>query len=87
MSILLLKGVPPMGKRQHVVKNGDVWQVKGEGNSRATKNFQTQRDAIEHARGIAQNQESEVVIHGRDGKIRDSDSYGRDPNPPKDKKH
>jgi len=29
----------------------------------------------------------EVVIHRKDGSIRDSDSYGNDPNPPKDKKH
>jgi len=28
-----------------------------------------------------------VVIHGRDGKIRDKDSYGNDPVPPKDKKN
>jgi hypothetical protein len=27
------------------------------------------------------------VIHRRDGKVRDSDSYGNDPNPPKDKRH
>jgi hypothetical protein len=29
----------------------------------------------------------EVVTHGRDGKIRDSDSFGHDPHPPKDRKH
>jgi hypothetical protein len=27
------------------------------------------------------------VIHRKDSSIRDSDSYGNDPNPPKDKKH
>jgi hypothetical protein len=27
------------------------------------------------------------VIHRPDGTIRDKDSYGNDPNPPKDKKH
>jgi len=30
---------------------------------------------------------SEVVIHRRDGSIRDSDSYRRDPNPSTDTKH
>lgn len=76
-----------MGKNQHVVKNGDKWSVKGAGNEKATKNFDTQKQAIDHAKSIAKNQKSEVVIHGRDGKIRDKDSYGNDPNPPKDTKH
>lgn len=76
-----------MGKDQHVTKHPDGWQVKGEGNQRATKVVDTQKQAIEVAKEIAKNQESEVVIHRRDGKIRDSDSYGRDPNPPRDKVH
>jgi hypothetical protein len=44
-------------------------------------------EATERAREIAINQRSEVVIHRRDGRIRDSDSYGNDPNPPRDRKH
>ncbi len=76
-----------MGKNQHVVKHTDGWAVKGAGNSKATKVTSTQKEAIEAAREIAINQESEVVIHGKDGKIRDKDSYGNDPHPPKDKKH
>ncbi len=76
-----------MGKNQHVVKHDNGWAVKGEGNSQATSVTKTQKEAIEIARGIAINQKSEVVIHGTDGKIRDKDSYGKDPNPPKDKKH
>ncbi len=76
-----------MGKNQHVVTHPDGWAVKGEGNEKATKVVDTQKEAIEIAREIAKNQESELVIHGKDGKIRDKDSYGNDPNPPKDKKH
>lgn len=34
---------------------------------------------------IAQNQHSELVIHGRNGQIRDKDSHGHDPCPPKAK--
>lgn len=74
------------GKNQHVVPGSDGWGVRGEKNSRLTSIHQTQAEAIERAREIAINQESEVVIHGRDGKIRDKDSYGNDPCPPKDKK-
>ena len=77
-----------MGKNQHVTRRQDGnWQVKGEKNEKATSIHNTQAEAIKAARGIAINQRSEVVIHGRDGKIRDKDSYGNDPNPPKDKKY
>jgi uncharacterized protein YdaT len=76
-----------MGKNQHVVKTDDGWGVKGAGNSRLTSEHKTQQKAINAAIPIAKHQKSEVVIHGRDGKIRDTDSYGLDPCPPKDKKH
>ena len=35
----------------------------------------------------AKKKKTEVVIHGRNGKIRSKDSYGNDPNPPKDREH
>lgn len=76
-----------MKKNQHVVPKGDEWAVKGEGNNKATRVVDTQAEAIKIAREIAINQESELVIHGKDGKIRDKDSYGKDPCPPKDKKY
>lgn len=77
-----------MAKRnQHVVPLGNGWAVKGEGSKKFTVITETQRDAITVARGIAKSNRSELVIHGKDGKIRDKDSYGNDPNPPQDKKH
>jgi uncharacterized protein YdaT len=77
-----------MAKRnQHVVPLGNGWAVKGEGSKKFTVITENQRDAITVAREIAKNNRSEIVIHGKDGKIRDKDSYGNDPNPPKDKKH
>jgi len=77
-----------MAKRnQHVVPLGNGWAVKGEGSKKFTVITETQRDAITVAKGIAKNNKSELVIHGKDGKIRDKDSYGNDPNPPKDKRH
>jgi hypothetical protein len=72
---------------QHVVRRPDGWAVRGAGNSRDTTHHPTQAEAIDAARAIAQNQRSEVVIHGRDGRIRDKDSFGPDPNPPRDRKH
>jgi len=76
-----------MGKNQHVVPFGNEWAIKGEGNQKFTKITKTQKEAIEAAREIAIHQKSEVVIHDRSGKIRDKDSYGNDPFPPKDKKY
>lgn len=74
-------------KNQHVVPKGNQWAVKGAGNQKPTKVTDTQKQAIEAAKTIAKNQGSDVVIHGQDGKIRDRDSYGNDPNPPTDTKH
>lgn len=71
------------GKNQHVVPHSDGWAVKGEGNKRATSVHDTQRQAADAAREIARNQQSELVIHRPDGRIRDKDSYGNDPFPPK----
>lgn len=75
--------VRDMGKNQHVTPHGDQWQVKGAGNQKATAVTQTQQQAINIARGIAQNQKSELVIHGQNGQIRQKDSFGNDPYPPK----
>ncbi len=73
-------------KNQHVVRLGNGWAVKKEGSTSFTVITERQKDAIIVAREIAKNNKSELIIHGRDGKIRDKDSYGNDPNPPKDKK-
>jgi len=76
-----------MGKNQWVTKRQNGWAVTGEGNKRATVITRTQKEATDIAKNIAKNQKSEVIIQGRDGKIRSKDSYGNDPNPPKDKEH
>ncbi|KAF2956262.1 DUF2188 domain-containing protein [Marinitoga sp. 38H-ov] len=74
-----------MGKKknQHVVPHNGGWAVRGEGNKKVTKKFDTQKDAIDFGKEIAKNQKSELIIHRKDGKIRDKNSYGNDPYPPK----
>lgn len=67
------------GKNQHVTKHPDGWQVKGAGNAKATKVTPTQKEAINIARDIAKNQASELIIHGKNGQIRQKDSQGNDP--------
>lgn len=75
-----------MGKNQHVTYKNGTWRVLGEGNSRATVNTRTKQEAVNIGRSIAKNQHSELVIHNKNGRISDKDSYGNDPCPPKDTK-
>lgn len=71
----------------HVVKHPDGWATKKEGAGRAGSVHDTKAKALEQARTQAKREHVEVVIHGKDSKIQDSDSYGKDPHPPKDRKH
>lgn len=71
----------------HVVPHKDRWATKKEGSQRAGAVVDTQKVAIGRAQEQAKREHVEVVIHRKDGTIRDSDSYGNDSFPPKDKKH
>lgn len=68
---------------QHVTPRGSKWSVRKAGASRASGVFDTQKEAVKEARKLARNQKTELYIHGRDGRIRERDSYGNDPYPPK----
>lgn len=70
-------------KNQHVVPHPRGWAVKSAGNSRATSVHGTQSEAIAAAREIAIRRGSEVLVHGKDGRIRERNIYGGDPFPPK----
>ena len=70
-------------KNQHVVPHASGWAVRGAGNERATSVHDTQREAISAAREVAIRQGSEMLIHGENGRIRERNTYGRDPYPPK----
>lgn len=73
-----------MSKRdQHVVPHKDGWAVRGAGSRRASSVHDTQEQAIDAGRETARNQRSELYIHGRNGRIRERDSHGTDPHPPK----
>ena len=62
------------------------WSVKRGGATRASRTFGVKVDAVSFARQLSANHESELIIHRKDGTIQNADSYGNDPNPPKDKK-
>ena len=66
-------------KGQHVVPSAGGWSVRKAGAGRASSLHATQSDAIEAATRVARNQKTELYIHGRDGRIRERNSYGNDP--------
>lgn len=70
-------------RNQHVVPHDKGWAVRGEKSQRATEVFERKTDAVQRGREIAQNQHTELVIHGGDGRIQSKDSHGNDPHPPK----
>jgi hypothetical protein len=78
-----------MKKRNvHVVRHSDGgWATRRSGSNKVSDRHTTQKSAIDAGRDRARKDGVELVIHGRDGRIRDKDSYGNDPYPPKDKKH
>ena len=71
----------------HVVPHPDGWATKKEGAAKAGSVSKTQKEAINQGMKQAKREKVELVIHRKDGTIRDSDSYGNDPVPPKDKKY
>lgn len=71
------------GKGQHVVPSNGGWSVRRSGAARASGTFQTQQEAVARGRELAKAQSTELYIHGRDGRIRERSSFGKDPFPPK----
>lgn len=72
-------------KQHHVVPHGKEWAVKKAGSKRASAVLHTKEETVKAGREISKNQQTELVIHKKGGKIQKSDSHGNDPNPPKDK--
>lgn len=74
-------------KQHHIVHNIEGgWDIKKSGAERSSGHFDRKNDAIDKGRDISRNQGTELVIHNTDGKISRSDSHGKDPCPPKDKR-
>jgi uncharacterized protein YdaT len=70
----------PKIAKYHVSQNKDEdsdnfkkWRVRKEGSTKTIKFFDTQKEAIEFAEGLAESAGSSVVIHKVDGSIRKQD--------------
>ncbi|MEM1208789.1 MAG: DUF2188 domain-containing protein [Planctomycetota bacterium] len=70
-------------KNYHAVPHPDGWAVKKEGSQRATSIHQTQQQAWDATRGHAKVSHGEAFLHSRKGQIRERNTYGPDPHPPK----
>jgi len=70
-------------KNIHIVQRENGWAVRRERAERDSSHHNTQAEAIEAGRETAARQNVEVLIHGRNGRIRERNSYGNDPFPPK----
>ena len=75
-------------KERHVVPNKQGgWDSKRENAERASKHFDKKEDAMQWSKEKAKQEKLELIPHKKDGTIQNPNSYGNDPNPPKDKKH
>jgi len=63
----------------HVVPSKDGWRVEVAADGRANSTHRTQAEAREAARAIARRNKRELFVHGRDGQIRERNTYGKDP--------
>ena len=74
-------------KQHHIVPNPEGgWDIKKPRAERSSGHFDRKNDAVDRGRDISRNQGTELVILNTGGKISRSDSHGKDPCPPKDKK-
>jgi hypothetical protein len=65
-----------MRSSQHVVPHERGWAVRSDGAAAPLAIFKPQSEAWEKAKAIARRERSEAVLHSRDGRIRERNTYG-----------
>lgn len=69
-----------MRNEHHVlVSPNGGWDIKKAGSSQIIDHLDTKKEAILKARALSLKEHSELVIHGKDGRIESKDSHGHDP--------
>jgi hypothetical protein len=71
----------------HVVPKSDGWVVTASGADQPKQQFARKEDAVQFGESVAKRKRTSLIIHGRDGKIKDIDAYGSDPIPSGDRNH
>ena len=82
-SVTLTRTIMAKNNDVHTVPADDGWTNKVGGAQRGE--YDTQEEAAEAGRNLAQQNQSEHHLHGRNGQIRERRSYGNDPYPPEDR--
>lgn len=67
------------GKDVYVQVHPDGWQVKKQGNERASAVTSTKKEAVEIGREAARKESSELIVKDEGGRIQSRDSHGHDP--------
>jgi len=70
-----------------ITPHKDGWAIKREGSKRSTKVTETKKEAEKIGRDLGMKDGVEVITQRKDGVIQSKDSFGNDPNPPKDREH
>ncbi len=68
----------------HVVPSSGGWAVEREGRGKGHGGvwlYPSHEEALAAGRKMAEEELAELVIHGRDGKIRERSDFGRKPSP------
>lgn len=74
-------------KNYHSVPWKGDWAVKKEGVKTPLSIHRTQSVSEDKTHSLAKMAEVDAVYHGKHGQIKDKDSFGNDPIPPKDRVH
>lgn len=68
----------------HLIPFDNKWAVKEERSKKIISFHRLKAQADKKARNLAKKNKVELIIHKKDGRIQDKDSFGNDPCPPKD---
>ena len=63
----------------HVVPSEKGWQVKVEADGRSRSVHGIQSEALLAVREMARRSKTELLVNGRDGRVRERNTYGKDP--------
>lgn len=73
-----------MSKTRHVIPNPNGgWDSKKGGGERSSGHFDTKKEAEDYSRRVSRKEGSELLIHGKDGRIQRKDYHGNDNYPPR----
>jgi hypothetical protein len=67
----------------HVTPHDKGWAVTREGSKRAASVHRTQQEAAKEGKATVARDKTEYFLHGKDGQIRERNTSGKNPYPPK----